>query len=84
MFFVNQKKHKGTNDSWDNNCHVKQTFNEAMHQFHAFMSTYAYEQDQTIDYASCSVERQDGAIIKNEVDDRIPVPEPPEPEPNEA
>lgn len=73
-FFVNQKKHK-TNDTWDNNAHTKETFNEAMHQFHAFMSTYAYGQDQTVDYASCSVEDVAGTIIKNEVDNRLPVPE---------
>ena len=83
-FFVNQKKHKSSNDTWDNNCHVKETEAEAMHQFHAFLSTYGYGQDQTVDYASCSVEGMDGRIIKNEVDNRIPAPEPPvPPEPEE-
>lgn len=78
MYFVNQKKHKSTNDTWDNNCHVKETLNEAMHQFHAFMSTYGYAQDATIDYTSCSVESMDGAITKSEVDDRIERPTPEE------
>ena len=75
MYFVNQKKHKNSG-TWDNNCHTKNTLDEAMHQFHAFMSTYAYGQDETVDYASCSVEAMDGRIVRNEVDDRIPVPEP--------
>jgi hypothetical protein len=84
-FFVNQKKHKpNASPEWDNGCHVKDDLNAAMHQFHAFLSTYAYGQDATVDYCACSVEAMDGRIVKNEVDDRIPVPEPPEPpEPEE-
>lgn len=70
-FFVNQKKHNISNDTWDNNCHVKETLNEAYHQFHAFMSTYAYGQDSNVDFASCSVEALDGSISKNEVDNRM-------------
>ena len=73
MFFVNQKKHNKNTDAWDNNAHVKETFDAAMHQFHAFLSTYGYGQDASIDYASCSVENVDGLIVKNEVDNRIPV-----------
>ena len=71
MYFVNQKKHNSSSGSWDNNVHTKDTENAAKHQFHAFMSTYAYEQDQNIDYASASVETMDGRIILNEVDNRI-------------
>ena len=70
-YFVNQKKHNSQSGAWDNNCHVKNTENEAMHQFHAFMSTYGYGQDANIDYASCSVETMDGAIIKSEADNRM-------------
>ena len=82
MYFVNQKKHKSANDTWDNNVHVRETLNEAFHQFHAFLSTYGYGQDQTVDYTSCSIENMNGSIIRNEVDDRIPQPEPePTPEP---
>lgn len=75
MFFVNQKKHNKNTNTWDNVAHVKDTKEAAMHQFHAFMSTYAYTQDAAIDYASCSVEGEDGLIIKNEVDNRISVTE---------
>lgn len=73
-FFVNQKKH-AANGSWDNNVHVKDTYEEAMHQFHAFLSTYGYGQSAGIDYCSCSVENIQGVIIRNEVDDRTPQPE---------
>lgn len=76
MYFVNQKKHNKNNNTWDNNVPVKETLNEALHQFHAFMSTYAYGQDANLDYASCSVEQADGLIVKSEVDDRISVEEP--------
>ena len=76
MFFVNQKKHNSSNDTWDNNAHTKATWNEVMHQFHAFMSTYGYGYAENIDYVSCSVESLDGGIRRNEVDDRIPTPEP--------
>lgn len=75
QIFVNQKYHK--NNTWTNNVHVKEgaTVDEAvclaMHQFHAFMSTYAYGQDQAIDYASCSVEDISGVILKQEVDNRM-------------
>lgn len=75
--FVNQKKHNRTNDTWDNNVHVKADENAAMHQFHAFLSTYGYGQDANIDYCSCSVEEMDGRIIRSEVDDRITPEEPP-------
>ena len=70
VYFVNQKKHNSTNDSWDNNCHVKATMDEAMHQFHAFMSTYAYGQSDALDFVACSVEAEDGRIIRSEVDDK--------------
>ena len=72
MYFVNQKKHNKNTGAWDNNAHTKATLNEAMHQFHAFMSTYAYDQESSIDYVSCSVEGIDGLVIKNEVDNRLP------------
>lgn len=69
MYFVNQKKH--TANGWDNNCHTKDTKEQAMHQFHAFMSTYGYGQDASVDYASCSVESISGGIEKSEVDNRM-------------
>ena len=76
VFFVNQKKHNSSTGNWDNNCAVKQTMEEAYHQFHAFMSTYGYGFGDSIDYCSCSVEAMDGCIYKSEVDDRMDQPEP--------
>lgn len=78
-FFVNQKRHQ-TNGSWLNNIHVKEEFGEAMHQFHAFLSTYGYGFAEGVDYAACSVETDGGRFIKNEVDDRRAPVFPDEPE----
>lgn len=75
-YFVNQKKHNSQTNEWVNDVPVKATKDAAMHQFHAFMSTYAYGQDEHYDYASCSVEDITGAVIKSEVDNRIPVEQP--------
>lgn len=61
MYFVNQKKRDS--GTWNNNIHVKESYDEALHQFHAFMSTYAYGQVATCDYASCSVEDEYGTVI---------------------
>ena len=73
--FVNQKYHKG--NSWTNNVLVREAETTeaaimlARHQFHAFMSTYAYGQDQAVDYASCSVETLTGLILAQEIDNRL-------------
>ena len=75
MYFVVQKKHASGNDTWTNNVHTKASEDDAMHQFHAFMSTYAYGQDNTLDYVACSVEADDGRVIKNEIDDKRAAPE---------
>lgn len=70
MYFVIQKKHNKAG-SWDNNVHVKDTLDAAMHQYHAFLSTYGYGQNDNLDYVACEVETEDGRCIKNEIDDRI-------------
>lgn len=71
MYFVVQKKHNGTTDTWDNNVHVKETLNDALHQFHAFMSTYAYGQNPNLDYIAAEVQTEDGRSIKSEIDDHM-------------
>jgi len=46
----------------------------ARHQFHAFMSTYAYGETpngKQIDYVSCSVEDVSGVLLMQEVDNRM-------------
>ena len=88
MFFVIQKKHNSETDAWDNGVVNKTTEDEARHQFHAFMSTYAYGYGPNLDYLACSVENEAGdVIVPIEIDDRRPpieyTPEP-TPEPEEA
>ena len=55
---------------------TKATEDEARHQFHAVMSTYAYEQNQSYNFVMCEVKAMDGRSIMLEVDDRRPAPEP--------
>ena len=71
MYFVIQKKHNMTG-TWDNNVHVKETKDDAFHQFHAFMSTYAYGQNPNLDYIAAEVQTEDGRSIKGEIDNRMP------------
>lgn len=64
-YFVNQKKQTDTGN-WDTGIHVKATRNEAFHQFHAFMSTYAYGQATNLKFVGCSIETEEGEIVANE------------------
>ena len=57
----------------------KETLNEAKHQFHNVMNTYAYGQNENYNYVMCEVKAMDGRTVMIEVDDRRPEPEP-EPE----
>ena len=70
MFFVNQKRHN-PNGTWTNTTHVKDTEYEAIHQFHAFMSTYGYGYSEVDDYVACSMEDEHGNQMRVEVDDRM-------------
>lgn len=68
-YFVTQIKGK-KNGTWENGVIVKDTDDEARHQFHAFMSTYAYGQSTDLTYVSCTIETDDGRIIDREIDRR--------------
>lgn len=68
MYFVIQKKHNTS--GWDNGVIAKDSYDDAMHQFHAFMSTYGYGQYSMLDYVACTIETDDGRVLKNEIDDR--------------
>jgi hypothetical protein len=57
----------------------KETLNEAKHQFHNVMNTYAYGQNENYNFVMCEVKAMDGRTVMLEVDDRRPAPEP-EPE----
>lgn len=71
MYFVTQKKHNSQTGAWDNNVHTKNTQDEAMHQFHAFMSTYGYGFGENLDYVGAEVSTMDGRIIIQEIDNRM-------------
>lgn len=58
---------------------VHETYDAAMHHFHQVMTTYGYGNNENYDYVAAQVQTLDGRIVRSEVDNRIPQPEPPEP-----
>ena len=70
MFFVIQERHNKSTDTWTNLVYNYQTENQAMHQYHAIMSTYGYNVVEDVDYLAAYVHASDGRIIRTEVDDR--------------
>ena len=74
-YFVIQIK-RNTEGTYTNNVHTKNDKGEALHQFHAFMSTYGYGQDPNVDYCACYVIDSTGVRYEWKVDDRSPAPEP--------
>ena len=76
LYFVVQIRHNPKDDQtpYPNTVvHVKTSNDDALHQFHAFMSTYAYGNNENTDYAACYVFGIDGVLYKWEIDDKIPV-----------
>ena len=72
--FVVQIK-RSVNGDYSNNVHTKATEDEALHQFHAFLSTYAYGNDPNVDYCACYVYRMDGSCVEWKVVNRIQNPQ---------
>ena len=72
-WFLTQIKHN--NDTWEKGCVVHDTKENALNGFHAYFGAYGYGKIDTTDYVACYVADMSGAIIKSEVDDRIPRPE---------
>ena len=70
-YFVTQKKHNSTTNTWENGVLTKDSLNSAQHQFHAFLSTYAYGQDENIDYCAVDITDAGNNRIKWEVDNRL-------------
>lgn len=54
----------------------KATEDEAKHQFHNVINTYAYGQNENYDFVMCEIKAMDGRTIMIEVDDRREQPEP--------
>lgn len=58
---------------------VHDTYDAAMHHFHQVMTTYGYGNNENYNYVAAQVQTLASAIVRSEVDNRIPAPEP-EPE----
>lgn len=74
---------KRTNGEYQKGVVVHDTRDNAFNGFHAYFGAYGYGKDANTDYVACYVADMNGAVIKSEVDNRIPVPEPEE-EPENA
>jgi hypothetical protein len=51
---------------------IHDTKDNALNGFHAYFGAYGYGKDANTDYVACFVSDMSGAIIKSEVDNRIP------------
>lgn len=71
-YFLSQIKR--TNGEYVKGVVVHDNMNNALNGFHAYFGAYGYGKDANTDYVACFVSDMSGAIIKSEVDDRIPVP----------
>ncbi len=69
---------KRTNGEYQKGVVVHDTRDNAFNGFHAYFGAYGYAKDANTDYVACYVADMQGAVIKSEVDNRIPVPEPEE------
>ncbi len=69
---------KRTNGEYQKGVVVHDTRDNAFNGFHAYFGAYGYGRDTNTDYVACYVADMQGAVIKSEVDNRIPAPEPEE------
>lgn len=74
-YFLSQIK-RATDGTYTKGVVVHDTLNNALNGFHAYFGAYGYGKDATTDYVACFVSDMAGAIIKSEVDNRIPTEEP--------
>ena len=77
-YFLSQIK-RATDGTYTKGIVVHDTMDNALNGFHAYFGAYGYGKDANTDYVACFVSDITGAIIRSEVDNRIPTPEP-EPE----
>lgn len=73
-YFLSQIK-RATDGTYTKGVVVHDTLNNALNGFHAYFGAYGYGKDANCDYVACFVSDMSGAIIKSEVDNRIPVEE---------
>lgn len=74
-YFLSQIK-RATDGTYTKGVVVHNSKEDALNGFHAYFAAYGYGKDESTDYVACFVSDMAGAIIKSEVDDRIPVVEP--------
>lgn len=74
-WFLSQIKRNKTTGAYEKGVVVHDSKENALNGFHAYFGAYAYKPDNDIDYVACFVSDMSGAIIRSEVDDRIPRPE---------
>lgn len=73
-FFLMQVKH--TNGVYEKGVVVKDSLDAALQSFHAYFGAYGYDHDANTDYVQCAITNMAGAVMRSEVDDRRPAPEP--------
>ena len=73
---------KRTNGVIEKGVVVKDTINEALQSYFAYLGAYGYGKDSATDYVCVSILNGAGLQIEGRVDDRTPIPEP-EPAPEE-
>ena len=69
-----------TNGVYDQGVAVKNSLADAKQSFHAYLGAYGYGRDANTDYVAAYIVDMRGARLDFAVDDRIPLPEPPETE----
>jgi hypothetical protein len=73
-YFLSQIK-RATDGTYTKGVVIHDTKDNALNGFHAYFGAYGYGKDANTDYVACFVSDMSGAIIKSEVDNRIPVDE---------
>lgn len=71
-YFLSQIKRNKETGEYTKGVVVHSSMNDALNGYHAYFGAYGYDHDKTCDYVACFVSDMKGAIIKSEVDDRIP------------
>lgn len=60
-YFLHQIKHTG--GAYEKGIVIKDTLNDALQSFHAYLGAYAYGHDNATDMVSCLITDSNGAIV---------------------
>ena len=81
MFFLHQIKH--SNGNYDKGIVVKDTYDDALQGYHAYLGAYAYNHDASTDWVNAMITNDEGTVMNCEAWKAVePEPEP-EPEPEQ-